>query len=72
MRIPVCHCSRCHSPNTIRVHTERCEHWYCYDCGRSFDVPIAEDTGVSQGSTAPPPRSPQLIGSARQTSVRSA
>lgn len=72
MRIPVCHCSRCHSPNTIRVHKERCEHWYCYDCGRSFDVPIAEDTGVSQGSTAPPPRSPQLIGSARQTSVRSA
>jgi len=38
--IPVCHCSRCHSGNTIRVQEElQREHWYCYDCGRGFDVP---------------------------------
>jgi transposase-like protein len=43
VRIPICHCSRCHSGNTIRVHEELLrEHWYCYDCGRSFDVPIVD------------------------------
>lgn len=71
MRLPICHCSRCRSLNTIRVHQERREYWYCYDCGRSFDVPIADDA-VGQSSTALPRRSPQLIGSARETSVRSA
>ena len=49
MRIPICHCSRCHSQNTIRVHQElRHEHWYCYDCGRGFEVLIG-DTVASQG-----------------------
>ena len=43
MQIPICHCSRCHSVNTIRVHEEALrEHWYCYDCGRGFEVPIEE------------------------------
>jgi transposase-like protein len=45
----LCHCSRCHSANTIRVEAELLrEHWYCYDCGRSFEVPI-EDTGYRTG-----------------------
>ena len=42
MRMPICHCSRCHSPNTICVNAESMrEHWYCYDCGRVFEVLIA-------------------------------
>ena len=49
MRIPICHCSRCHSQNTIRVHEElQHEHWYCYDCGRGFEVLIG-DIVASQG-----------------------
>ena len=41
MRMPICHCARCHSANTICVNAELLrEHWYCYDCGRGFDVPI--------------------------------
>jgi hypothetical protein len=77
MRKPICHCSRCHSQNTIRIHAERREHWYCYDCGRGFEVPIGDGTVVvSQGSTAPrlsPGSSDgrQLIGSVRETSLPS-
>ena len=45
MRMPICHCSRCHSPNTSCVNAElQREHWYCYDCGRGVEVP-AEDAG---------------------------
>jgi hypothetical protein len=45
MRMPICHCARCHSRNTIRVDAELLrEHWYCYACGHGFDVPV-EDTG---------------------------
>jgi len=41
MRMPICHCERCHSRNTIRVDAElQREHWYCYACGHGFDVPI--------------------------------
>ena len=47
MRTPVCHCSRCRSQNTIRVHEEpRHEHWYCYDCGRGFEVRIGHDAAA--------------------------
>jgi hypothetical protein len=50
VRMPICHCSRCHSANTIRVDAELAlEHWYCYACGHSFDVPI-EDTGHPAGA----------------------
>src|ERR1700752_2814890 len=43
VRMPICHCSRCHSVNTIRVNEGlRHEDWYCYDCGRGFDVPIGD------------------------------
>ena len=57
MGLPVCHCSRCHSQNTIRVQEELVrEHWYCYDCGRSFVVLIGDTErpdGTRRYSPAP-------------------
>jgi hypothetical protein len=47
MRMPICHCSRCHSANTICVKAELLrEHWYCYDCGRGFEVPRLHATST--------------------------
>ena len=41
--IPICHCSRCHSKNTVRTDQgRRFDCWYCYDCGRSFEVPTID------------------------------
>ena len=43
MGMPICHCSRCHSRNTIRVDAELLrEHWYCYACGHGFEVSVEE------------------------------
>ena len=33
-------CPRCQSVKTIRTASEiRFDYWYCYTCGKTFDVP---------------------------------